>query len=252
MSMNICVCGTGRAGKVMIRRVVESGDTIACVLAKPGNRYIGMDIGNYLDTPQLNKYIYSLDEDEDKLRELNIDLIIDFSHRDATNRVLEIANELGAKLVICTTNHTELEVQQFKEYVSRNNLSVVHAPNLTLGINLLIDFVAQLSKILVDFDFEIVERHRKDKARGTTTADIISKAINRGNTHISSVRAGGYVGIHEVVCANEHECIRVTHESFSREAFADGAMIAARFLQNKKGFFKMEDVIGEIKEKALK
>ncbi len=249
--MNICVCGIGRAGKAMLHRIIESEHTIACALARPANRYINMDVGDYLGVPQLNKFIYSIDEDVSVLKKLKIDLIIDFSHREATSRLLEIANAIDAKLVICTTNHTELEVQQFKEYVCRNEMSVVYAPNLTLGINLLIDFVAQLSKILTDFDFEIVERHRKDKARGTTTADIISKAINRGNTHISSVRAGGYVGIHEVVCANENECIRVTHESFTRQAFADGALTAARFLQNKKGFFKMEDVIREIKEKAL-
>ena len=111
------------------------------------------------------------------------------------------------------------------------------------------EFVEKLSKILPEFDFEIVERHRRDKPRVTTTAKLISKVIDRGETPISSIRTGGYVGIHEVTAASEEERITIEHESFSRQAFAKGALMAAQFLYGKKGFYEMKDVIKNLESR---
>lgn len=54
-----------------------------------------------------------------------------------------------------------------------------------------------------------------------------------------------------MTAANEIERLTVVHESFSREAFANGALIAAEFAQGKKGFYEMKDVISEMERKAL-
>ena len=250
--MNICVCGIGRAGQAMIHRLIKSEHKICGALVKANNENIGANLGDYLGVSALNAHILSINDCVNELKKKNTDLIIDFSNQAATKTLISISAEIGAKLVICTTNHSTETIDYLKEYTKEHSLGVVYAPNLTLGINLLIEIVSHLSLILPDFDFEIVERHCKSKPRGTMTANIISNAIGRGDTHISSVRAGGYVGIHEVTCANENERITIVHESFSRQAFAYGAMLAADFIKDKTGFFVMKDVINDIKERMLK
>ncbi len=154
-------------------------------------------------------------------------------------------------MVICTTNFEGESQKKFDVLINKFKGGIVYAPNLTIGINLLMQFVAKISKILPDFDFEIIERHRKDKPRITTTARLISKSINRGETPISSIRVGGYVGIHEVVAASENERITIEHESFSRNAFANGAMTAANFIYDKDGYYEMQDVINELENKIM-
>ena len=137
-----------------------------------------------------------------------------------------------------------------KKSVIQKQLGAVYAPNLTLGINLLMDFASELSETLPsDFDFEIIERHFKEKSRVTATAKIIAEKIGRDDINISSVRLGGYVGIHEVTCANKNERITIIHESFSRQAFADGAVLAANFIKDKTGFYYMSDVVNELKHR---
>ena len=64
-----------------------------------------------------------------------------------------------------------------------------------------------------------------------------------GDIPINSVRAGGHIGIHEVMAAGENEEIVITHQSFSRRAFAEGAIRVARFISRRKGYFEMSDVI---------
>lgn len=249
--MNICVCGIGRAGQAMLQRLIKSEHRITGALVQAGSECIGKDIGEYMGAPYIGTDILCIDDCTDILREKKTDLIIDFSSNSATEKLLSIASDIECRLVICTTNHSDEMIDRMKKVADANSIGVVYAPNLTLGINLLIDYVAQLSKMLPGFDFEIVERHSIVKPRVTMTAKIISKAIGRGDTHISSVRAGGYVGVHEVTCANENERITIVHESFSRQAFADGAMLAADFISCKTGFYRMSDVIDEIKKKAL-
>ncbi|HHX23167.1 MAG TPA: hypothetical protein GX723_04010, partial [Thermoanaerobacterales bacterium] len=60
---------------------------------------------------------------------------------------------------------------------------------------------------------------------------------------VHAIRAGGIVGLHKVIVAGENDRIEIIHESFSRKVFAEGALKAAYFLQNKVGLFEMRDVL---------
>lgn len=165
--------------------------------------------------------------------------------------LIEFCGKIGANLVLCTTNHTVEEISLFREMAHSLGVGIVYAPNLTVGVNLLMEFVKKIANVLPDFDFEIIEKHPKDKAKVTATARMISQAINRGEVPIHSVRMNGYVGVHQVISTNGDERITITHESLTRRAFANGAILAAEFIQDKKQFFLMKDVIREIEEKAL-
>lgn len=249
--MTICVCGMGRAGSAMVQKILETEEIqLSCVLSRSNSIHVGRDVGDIINKTPLDVKVFPIGVDIDILKDKNIDVIIDFSSNAATMQLLEICKKTGAKLVVCTTNHLEEMIIEMEEEVMKNRLGVVYAPNLTLGINILIDFVSTISRILTDFDFEIVEYHFKNKPKVTATADIIAKAIGREEVPISSVRIGGYVGVHEVYCANESERLTIIHESFSRKAFANGAILAANFIKDKNGFYHMSDVIEEIK-KAL-
>ncbi|MDD3926832.1 MAG: dihydrodipicolinate reductase C-terminal domain-containing protein, partial [bacterium] len=69
------------------------------------------------------------------------------------------------------------------------------------------------------------------------------KSRSKGEIGMHSVRGGGVVGSHEVMFLNNNDKITISHESFSREAFADGAITAARFIYKRRGIFGMEDVL---------
>ena len=251
--MRIGVCGTGRAGKEMIRRVLKDRNHIlSLVTNRKSSKDIGRDVGEIIDGSRMDMPVMTLEDAVRLVEKGLVDVIIDFSGKETSVELIKMMNGQKVDFVICTTNFDEQLWKAFMDSIQYIDGSVVYAPTLTVGINLLINYVERLSKVLPDFDFEIVERHKKGKPRPTTTAKRIAQAINRDDVNISSVRAGGYVGIHEVTAASEIERITIIHESFSRGAFANGALIAAEFGHGKKGLFEMRDVITEMEEKALR
>lgn len=249
--MNIAVCGLGRAGKELARKIIlETEHRLIMGICRDGSLSEGKDVGELLGMPENGVLVYSLSECENALKD--VDVVIDFSGKQTSMKLAPVCHKANKNLVICTTNFTDEEKKYLKDLSEDGSFGLVYAPNLTIGINLLMGFVEKLSRILPEFDFEIVERHRKDKPSVTTTAKLISKVINRGDTPISSVRAGGYVGIHEVTAASEEERITIEHESFSRQAFAKGALLAGEFVVSRKGFYEMKDVIEDLEKKVEK
>lgn len=250
--MRIGVCGTGKAGKEMIRKVIlNDKHELVMVINRESSKDIGVDIGDLIYGNHMNKSVISISDASKRFDEEKVDVIIDFSGKETSVELLKHFAGKKINFVICTTDFDEDLWSEFMTASEKIDGAVVYASTLTVGINLLIDYVSKLSKILPDFDFEIVERHRVGKHKPTTTAKKIAEAIGREEINISSVRAGGYVGVHEVTAASECERLTVIHESFSREAFAYGALLAAEFAQGKTGFFEMRDVISDIERKAL-
>lgn len=247
--MKIAICGMGRAGKVLARKIlVEKQHKLVLILCREESQTRNLDVGELLNMPYQGIPVLSLIDFSKVYNKYDVDMVIDFSHIDTSLKLVTLCDKIGVNAVICTTNFSEKQKQFIQQICEKKNCGVVMASNLTLGINILIEFVEKMSKVLTGFDFEIIERHRKDKPRITTTAKMIAKAINRKDVPISSIRVGGYVGVHEVTAANENERITIIHESFSREAFADGALMAAIFLEKKKGYYTMSDVINELKQ----
>ncbi len=250
--MNIGVCGLGRAGKEMVRMIMKlKEDQLVMAVCREESSTAGRELGELLELPEIGVTIIKLSEIREYSKYVKVDVIIDFSHPSTSLKLADICKELGIHLVICTTNFDEKEQCRLREIGNLGTIGMVYAPNLTIGINLLMEFVEKISRILIDFDFEIIERHGKSKPRPTTTARLISNVINRGDTPISSIRVGGYVGVHEVTAASDYERISIIHESFSRQAFANGALIAAKFIVDKKGLYGMQEVIGNLEEKLI-
>lgn len=250
--MKIAVCGLGRAGKALAQKIISEGlDELCCAVCRDGSLTADKDIGTVLGMPEKGVPVVRYSACAEEMRKKNVDVVIDFSHKDTSLKMARLCAEHEISMVVCTTNFEEEELEELKRIGACAKKGLVYAPNLTVGINLLIEFVERISKLLPGFDFEIVERHGKGKKRVTSTAKLIASRIDRDSVPISAVRVGGYVGLHEVTAADENERLTIIHESFSRSAFANGALLAARYIAGKSGYHEMSDVILELEDKML-
>lgn len=170
------------------------------------------------------------------------DVIVDFSSPSAVPKTVELCRKYSAGLVIGTTALKEEHLQLLRE-LSRE-VPVVQSYNFSIGVNVLLKFLADLSKVLSDWDVEIVEAHhrfKKDAPSGT--AILLKNAVGR-EVPIHSLRLGGIPGDHVVVFGNVGEVIEIKHRAISRTVFALGALKAAEFVCGRKpGFYTFKDVL---------
>ena len=158
-------------------------------------------------------------------------------------------------MVIGTTGFSVIDLKRIETLAHKNQIGIVYAPNITLGVNVLMVLSKLASILLNNYDFQISEIHHKNKKDiPSGTALKIRNEIEEGLTYsgkaiseeiipINSVRAGGVVGKHEVLIAGEDDRITISHESFSRRVFASGAIQAINFIKGKVGFYEMRDVL---------
>ncbi len=201
----------------------------------------------------------------DKIALADADVLIDFSHPDASHSICDAAIKSKIPLVIGTTGHSTKQRDEIA--VVAKQIAVVFASNFSVGVNALFALTEQAAKVLGDdFDLEIVETHhrmKKDAPSGTakTLAEILQRACNtkklrhgregmigereRSEIGIHSVRGGDVVGDHTVIFAGQGERVELTHRASSRETFARGAFRAARWVVGKPaGLYNMRDVLG--------
>ncbi len=194
------------------------------------------------------------------------DVIIDFTHSDASLLHLSLASEKGKAIVIGTTG---ISPETLAEMKALPNALAVISPNMSIGVNLLFTLVDRAARLIGrDYDAEIIEMHhkwKKDAPSGTAVKlrDIIMAAApdrqwsevtgRRGmigerkidEIGVLAVRAGDIVGEHTVLFAGTGERLEITHRAYSRENFAHGALAAAKWIVLQgKGIYDMGDVLG--------
>ena len=196
---------------------------------------------------------------------IDIDVIIDFSHPSALDNLLQFAVSKKIPAVVATTGLVNAQIQMLGDASKR--IPVFFSANMSLGVNLLIDLVKKAARVLEkDFDIEIVEKHHNQKIDAPSgTALAIADAINssleqqqeyiydrhsrrkkRSKTEIGihAVRGGTIVGDHSVIFAGNDEIIEINHIATSKEIFAVGSLNAAAFLYKKSaGMYNMNDLI---------
>ena len=201
----------------------------------------------------------------DELKE-TADVIIDFSTASAIDSLLDYCEKTHTPLVLCSTGLSEAQLGRVERLAKVS--AVLVSANMSLGINVLLKLLKNVTKTLYGngFDIEIVEKHHNQKLdapSGTALAladvmkeelDDISYNLDRSKVRkkrerneigISAVRGGTIVGEHEVIFAGTDEVIEIKHTAYSRAIFAKGAMSAAKFLRGKSaGKYSMSDVIG--------
>ena len=193
---------------------------------------------------------------------------IDFTRHDVVPVNAERAAEAGRAMVIGTTGLDADEAARVRAAAER--VPIVWAPNMSLGVNVLFELVRQAAAALgLAFDAEIVEVHHRrkiDAPSGTALElgrrvatgreqdfDAVVRHGREGRTGarpageigMHAVRAGDVVGDHTVVFGSDHERLELTHRASSRDAFAMGALRAARWVAGRPaGLYDMKDVLG--------
>ena len=179
------------------------------------------------------------------------DVAIDFSLAEAVPENFPRLAARGMSIVIGATGW-QAEEPRLRAEAETRGIGVVAAPNFAVGVNLflaLVERAAELWREQPAFGAWVHELHhaaKRDAPSGTALA--IEAAMRaRGYGHgidVSSSRAGAIPGTHTVGFDAVAETITLTHTARDRAVFARGALQAAQWVQGKRGWFTMRDVLG--------
>ena len=180
-----------------------------------------------------------------------IDVAIDFSTAEATLDSVPRLAAHGVSLVVGTTGWLAREAE-LREAVARAGIGAVVAANFSLGANVLEALAESAGRLLTGADsygaFIHEAHHSAKKDAPSGTALTLRKAVERGGfpraIDVSSTRAGFIPGTHTVGFDAQAETLALTHTVRDRATFAHGALAAARWVQGRKGWFTMRDVLG--------
>jgi len=182
--------------------------------------------------------------DENGVEESGIpDVVVDFSRPEALKTTVELCKKYSAGLVIGTTALSEEDFELLRDL--SKSVPVVQSFNFSIGINVLMKILPQLSKLLEDWDVEIIETHHRFKKDAPSGTAILLKDSLSKDVPTHSIRIGGIPGDHVVVFGNLGETVEIKHHAISRKVFAIGALKAAQFIMNhgKPNFYTFSQII---------
>lgn len=231
--MKIALLGYGRMGKAIEQIAIERGHAIVALVDKNENQ------GNLSEA----------------------DVAINFSVPDAAVANIKAAMEKQIPVVCGTTGWLE-HLKEVEDYCTQNKSAFIYASNFSVGVNLFF----KLNKILVKLMHphksytpqmkEIHHIHKLDAPSGTAItlaegvfdqSEYTDWSIDETNGEttlpITVERTGEVPGTHSIEYKSDVDSISIQHEAHSRQGFALGAVIAAEWIQNKKGVFTMNDVL---------
>lgn len=256
----------GRVGRELLTAIPSAGDIeLVGGLVRDDSPLVGQDLG-LLGGSQPSGVLASGERGAAEIL-ARAEVLVDFSHADATVRYAQAAAEVGCAFVTGTTGLTPEQGAAIRACSDR--IPVLIAPNVSVGITAMLQLLPRLVQMLgPDYDLEIVEthhRHKADAPSGTALAlaNTLSEARDEnlderaiygrfgrakrqaGEIGVHAVRAGGAIGEHRIILASEGEQLEVVHRATSRQTYAQGALRAARWLAGRPaGLYTMADVIG--------
>ena len=262
--LKVVIAGcSGRMGHVLLECVFADTDLVLHgALDRADNPQLGRDAGEQLGKVSGVKVTDNID---DALK--NADVLVDFTRPEASMLYLAACQKHQVKMIIGTTGFSAEEKQVIE--AAAKNVAIVFAPNMSVGVTLLINLVQSAAKVLNEgYDIEIIEahhRHKVDAPSGTALrlGEAAASALGRdlaecavygregvtgerdpSTIGFATVRGGDVVGDHTVLFAGIGERVELTHKASSRATFALGALRAAKFLADKNsGLFDMQDVL---------
>ena len=265
--INVIINGAcGRMGRLIIQSVAQQADMeLVGAIEYPEHPQIGSDAGVVAGVGAIGVAITG------KLGEAleSADVVIEFSKPEATVQHLQQVVNADKAMVIATTGYTPDELATINELAAQ--IRCVMAPNMSLGVNVMIQALALIAKALGDdYNIEVIEAHHNHKAdapSGTALrlAETVATALGRDLAEVGvygrhgivgartqqeigihAVRGGDIAGDHTVLFATEGEQLSVVHRAHSPEAFAKGAIRAARWVVNApKGLHDVSEVLFE-------
>lgn len=256
----------GRMGRALVEAVAasENGLQLGAATLRADDERLGQDVGLLAGVGALEvRAVHDLGAVLD-----DFDLLIDFTEPTLSLQMLAQCVAAGKAVVIGTTGFSAEQKQQIA--AAAQQVPVVLAPNMSVGVNLLCQLLDQAARVLGDeMDVEIIEAHhryKKDAPSGTALrlGEVVADALGRDLSEVAvygregigeerdrrtigfaTVRGGDIVGDHTVLFAGLGERIEISHKASSRMTFARGAVRAAGWLAGRKpGLYGMDDVLG--------
>lgn len=257
--------GGGRMGRMLVAEIAAMP---GCVLAggaeAPSSPLVGRDLGELAGIGTLGLVVTA---DRPSLFAQS-DVVIDFTIPAASIAHAELAAALGKALVIGTTGLDKGQTAALQAAAERT--PIVWAPNMSLGVNLLLGLVEQVAATLgEDFDIEVLEMHHRNKIdapsgtalalgraaaagrgldlerRSVRARDGITGPRPHGDIGFATLRGGDVVGDHTVIFAGMGERLELSHRASSRQIFARGAVRAACWVVGKPPrLYDVKDVLG--------
>ncbi len=262
--MKICMAGAcGRMGRRILELAVAEGFEIGGAFDVAQAAGTELIVGGESGKPQTVKV------SSDPAAELaKSDVLVDFTVADACVGNVKAAADAGKPAVVGTTGLSDAQKAELESCAKK--IAIVHAPNMSVGVNLLFKLTHEVASILgLDYNVEIVETHhnqKKDSPSGTAVrlaeraAEALGLDYGANTTHgregmvgtrpqkeigMHAVRGGDVVGDHTVYFIGQGERIELTHRAHNRDNFARGSLRAAQFaLEAKPGLYDMQDVLG--------
>ncbi len=250
MTLNIAIIGYGKMGRTIETLAHEKGICVKSIIdpfiEKQGKIY-----------NEINKE--SLD---------GVDVCIDFTCPDVLiDNVKKIA-ALKKNIVVGTTAWYD-KAEQVKNIIKDNNTGFIYAHNFSIGVNLLFRITAHAAKLFNKFPqydeyaYELHHNQKVDSPSGTAVklGEVLIKNLDRkkklvttrldrkiepDELHFASVRTGTIPGTHVIGFDSLADTIEIKHTARGRTGFADGALSAAQWINEKKGYYNFEDMMDEI------
>lgn len=236
--MNIAIIGYGKMGQVIEKIALERGHQIT----------LKISASNASDLNPAN------------LKE--VDVAIEFTSPENAVKSIFTCLENNVPIVVGTTGWYN-QLEEVKQQCKVHNGSLLYATNCSVGVNLFFKLNEMLAKLMnnhSEYNVKMSETHhtqKLDKPSGTaiTLAEGILTNItaknkwnilpstNKNELFIDVHRLENVPGTHQVTYTSTIDDIEIKHTAHNREGFAQGAVIAAEFIFNKKGIFTMQDVL---------
>jgi len=220
-----------------------------------------------------HKVILKVDADSDSAWKQEItkaDVAIEFTEPHAAEENMQVCFDADVPVVTGTTGWYS-RFEQVKLACEEAKGGLFYATNFSIGVNLFFQLNRSLARLMAthpDYSARMVETHhtkKKDAPSGTAISLaegllaehpaynrwIIPELARSGDLEIESIREGDVPGTHEVAYRSEVDEITIKHTAFSRQGFAEGAVVAAEFLHNKKGIYTMSDLINETQSHGI-
>jgi 4-hydroxy-tetrahydrodipicolinate reductase len=257
-------CG-GRMGRMLVAEIAATeGCTVAGGSEAPGSGYVNQDIG---ELAGLGRIGIPIGETVDKLMR-DSDVVLEFTSPAATAEHAALAAKLGKAMVIGTTGLSPEQGDAVRE--AARSIPIVWAPNMSLGVNVLLSVVEEVARRLgPDWDIEVMEMHHRGKVdapSGTALAlgqaaaagrevvleqveqrarDGITGPRRAGDIGFAALRGGDVTGDHYVVFAGVGERLELIHRATTRAIYAKGAVRAARWVVGRPaGLYGLKEVLG--------
>jgi 4-hydroxy-tetrahydrodipicolinate reductase len=224
--MRILVLGQGKTGKLVAEVASEHGHSVHVLDAKenPG--------AAALTFPFVTGF----------------DVVIDFTTPEATVQNMRACLATGAKMVLGTTGWYD-KLADMRGLTERKGGALLYGTNFSVGMQVMHQLARQMGTALKDagYTFKIEETHHASKLDSPSGSSItLGQATGIPNIPITSSREGDETGLHLLIATSDADRLTLKHESFSRRAFAEGAVRAAEWVATRTGCYDFQHVFTQL------